>query len=114
MALLSVDSVLFDLDHEGLYLGTANPPETGKPKMAELGTPALSSLPVKVQTRHFPQLILCDVFGCLSWLVLSSQMEMEFVLAGICWAWLLSGGKAVQNGATFATLASKDVLLMHD
>lgn len=90
-----MDSVFFDLDHEGLYLGTANPPETGKPKMAELGTPALSSLPVQVQIRHLPQLILCDVFGCLSWLVLPSEMAMDFVLAGVCWAWLLSERKAV-------------------
>lgn len=90
----------------GLYLGNANPPETGKPKIAELGTPALSSLPVEVQIRHLPQLILCDVFDCLSWLVLPSEMTMEFVLAGVWWAWLTSGG----NGATFATLAFKDVL----
>lgn len=66
-------------------------------------------LPVQVQIRHFPQLILCDVFGCLTWLVLLSQMAMELGLAGVCWAWLGSGGKTVQNGATCASLVSKDV-----
>lgn len=88
MTLLSVNSVLLDLDHEGLYLGTANPPETGKAKMAELGTPALSSLPVQVQMRNLPQLTLCDVLGCLPWLVLPSQMAMELgllVFAGLGW-----------------------------
>lgn len=35
---------------------------------------------------------------------------MESVLAGVCWASLKNGGKAVQNGATLTTLASKDVL----
>lgn len=59
MALLSVDSVPFDLGHEGLYLGTANPPETGKSKMAELGTPALSSLPMQVQIRSLTDLVRC-------------------------------------------------------
>lgn len=54
---------------------------------AEMGTPALATLlvtsvlsffPVKLQTRHLPQVILFDVFAWLPWLVLPFQAAMVF------------------------------------
>lgn len=37
-------------------------------------------------------------------------MAVVFGLAGVFWAWSVSGGETAQSGATFATLVSKDVL----
>lgn len=91
--------------------GSKVPCPSGKPKRAELGTSALAALgsvPVSVQTRCPPQVILLYAeFGCLPCLGLPSQTAMAFGCSlGLIDKWRADSA----DGATFVTLVSQDVL----